>query len=639
MTGEVDYEAERARTVARRRVAIVAAAIVAAVAAVVAILVLGGGPDPQEAVEEFVAAYETGDYEAAAALTEGEPSRVAKALKANVDGLDGAKLEADVVEVEQDGDRANATTEMRWQVPGIGEFAYEDARIALIRSDDRWLVRWAEDVVHPALDDNGERLGTERVASERAPILARDGQALVQPRPVVEVGVVAAGLSQSQVQRAVAAIAGATEADGKALRRSLQAADSPDNFVPAITLREEEFAEVSDRLEPVPGVEFGFRELPLAPTKEFARALLGIVAPATAEQLEELGDPYAVGDNVGQFGLQAEYERRLAGTPDRAIIVRDREGAPVETLFELEGERGKPLRTTLDARVQAAAERALGSGEDVTALVAVEPESGDVLAAASRPVEDAFNRGFEGQYPPGSTFKVVTTAALLAAGLDPDEIVDCPPTITVGGRSFRNFEGGAAGAVPFRRDFAESCNTAFISLADRLAPPALRDAGELFGLGRKYELGVPAFSGDVPVQEDPVEQAASMIGQSEILASPLAMAGVAATVVDGRWRAPRVLASDPRDEGPRLDTAQLAELRSMMRDVVTSGTGTALADVPGQPLGKSGTAEYGSGDPPPTHAWFIAARDDVAVAVLAEDKPSGGEYAAPIAARFLDGLG
>ena len=170
----------------------------------------------------------------------------------------------------------------------------------------------------------------------------------------------------------------------------------------------------------------------------------------TAEQLEELGEPYAVGDNVGQFGLQRSYERRLAGTPRRAVITRLADGTPADTLLEVEGERGRPLRTTLDGEVQVAAEEALGDSGDVTALIAVEPSSGDVLAAASRPVDDAFDRGFQGRYPPGSTFKVITTAALLDAGLDPDETVECPPTIAVGGRSFRNFEGGAAGAVPFR---------------------------------------------------------------------------------------------------------------------------------------------------------------------------------------------
>ena len=75
-----------------------------------------------------------------------------------------------------------------------------------------------------------------------------------------------------------------------------------------------------------------------------------------------------------------------------------------------------------------------------------------------------------------------------------------------------------------------------------------------------------------------------------------------------------------------------------MREVVTSGTGTALAGVPGDPMGKSGTAEYGSGDPPPTHALFIALRGDVAVAVLVEHGASGGEVAAPVVARFFNAL-
>ena len=98
----------------------------------------------------------------------------------------------------------------------------------------------------------------------------------------------------------------------------------------------------------------------------------------------------------------------------------------------------------------------------------MQPSTGDVLAVANRPGDSSYDRALLGRYPPGSTFKVVTTAALLRDGLVPDETVDCPPTIAVEGKSFRNFEGGAAGAVPFRQDFEQSCNTAFVSLAGRL---------------------------------------------------------------------------------------------------------------------------------------------------------------------------
>ena len=244
----------------------------------------------------------------------------------------------------------------------------------------------------------------------------------------------------------------------------------------------------------------------------------------------------------------------------------------------------------------------------------------------------------EGTYAPGSTFKVVSTAALLRDGLDVGDTVKCPTTIEAGGRQFKNFEGGAAGAVPFSRDFAVSCNTAFVSLAPRLAPDALTRTARDYGLGRKLELALPAAGGKVPPGEDAVERAAAMIGQHEILASPLAMALVAATVADGRWRAPRLLAGDPRRPGPALGGSERDTLRSLMRLVVTEGSGTALAGVPGEVRGKSGTAEFGGGDPPPTHAWFIAFRDDLAVAVLVERGRSGGSVAAPLAARFFNAL-
>ena len=224
------------------------------------------------------------------------------------------------------------------------------------------------------------------------------------------------------------------------------------------------------------------------------------------------------------------------------MVIRDRvTGAVSGTLLRLAGGRGRPLRTLLDRAVQTAAEQALGDSEKAAALVAVEPSSGAVLAVANRPGESTYDRALLGRYPPGSTFKVVTTAALLGAGLRPDETVDCPATLAVDGKPFRNFEGSARGAVPFREDFVQSCNTAFVSLARRLDRDALTEAARTFGLGERLAPGVPAAGADVPAPRDAVGQAAMMIGQDRILASPLAMASVAATVAAGRWRAPRLL--------------------------------------------------------------------------------------------------
>jgi len=602
-----------------------------AVAAFGVILVREGTePDPGDAVDEFLSDWSAGRDRAAGGRTDA-PRAAAAGLRANRAGLDGARLEAEALDVAEEGDEATARVRLRWDVPGLGPWEYR-TRVPLAKDEGDWQVRWTPTLVHPKLDP-GTRLGTTRSFSERAPILDRTGGAIVQDRPVVRVGAVVSEVSDP---RATAdGLARVLDVDRRPILRQLRGG-GPQQFVEAIVLREEDYAAVRGALAEVPDVTAIDGTAPLAPTREFARALLGTVAPVTAEQLKRLGRGYAAGDEVGQWGLQARFERRLAGTPTRGIVVRTSEGTPVETLVERAGRRGRPLRTTLDPRVQAAAETALGDRADEAALVAIQPSNGDVLAVANRPADSSFDRALEGRYPPGSTFKVMSTAALLRAGLDTGETVDCPRTITVEGKLFRNFEGSAAGAVPFSQDFAQSCNTAFVSLAGRLRPDALTRTGRDLGLGRRLELPLRAPAAQIPPGRTAVERAAAMIGQHEILASPLSMAGVAGTVAAGRWRAPRLLASDPHIAGeplPERDT-----LAGLMRSVVTSGTGTALAGVAGEPAGKSGTAEYGGGDPPPTHAWFIAYRGDLAVAVLVEKGRSGGSVAAPLAAAFFGAL-
>jgi cell division protein FtsI/penicillin-binding protein 2 len=205
--------------------------------------------------------------------------------------------------------------------------------------------------------------------------------------------------------------------DPRPLARAI-GAGGPKQFVEAITLRVGDYARVASRLRAVPDVETIEGEAPLTPARAFARALLGTVAPATAEQLKRLRSGYTVADQVGQWGLQARFERRLAGTPTKRVVIRAR-GVPIETLHRRRGRRGRPLRTTLDRRVQEAAEEALGDRREKAALVALQPSTGDILAVANRPVDSTYDRALEGHYAPGSTFKVITTPALLRAGLTP----------------------------------------------------------------------------------------------------------------------------------------------------------------------------------------------------------------------------
>jgi cell division protein FtsI/penicillin-binding protein 2 len=604
------------------RLAAVTALVLAVAAAIAAAVLLigGGGPPASEAAEKFATAWSRGDDRGAAQFTNA-PDRALADLQANRRGLDDASVRVRVTDVTEDDETAVARLAVSWDVPGVGPFRYR-SRMRLDKGEDDWTVRWARQVVHLRLADE-QRLDTTREAAERGNIVARDGRAIVRDRTVYRVG-----LERDKVDdigASARALADVVDVDAGPLRRALRNA-GPQQFVEAITMRPGDYEEIDGALEDVPGALAVEAEAPLAESREFARALLGSVGPATAEQLEKLGGKRGPGDVIGQSGLQARYEEQLGGTAGSAVIIREADGTPADTLLEVDAKPGRPLRTTLDIDVQRAAEDALADRDDEAALVAVEPSSGDVLAVANRPTDDGYDRALEGRYPPGSTFKVVSTTALLRAGLDPDETVDCPQTFNVGGRDFKNFEGNAAGAVPFSVDFAQSCNTAFVSLTERLDADALTETARDFGLE------------EVPPGEDLVERAAAMIGQARILASPLEMAGVAATVAAGRWHEPRLIRADKKHAGPRLDAGELDTLRALTRDVITSGTGTALASVHGDVHGKSGTAEYGSGDPPPTHAWFIAYRDNVAIAVLVENGRSGGTVAAPIAERFFSAL-
>jgi cell division protein FtsI/penicillin-binding protein 2 len=620
---------------ARGLVILVLLAGIAVVAGAAYVLFLRDpGPTSRETLEAFTGTWSGGD-DAGAARATTDAAVAVKALRANRRGLDGAKLRASVLSVHEDGDRARGRVHLSWQVPQFGRFAYDTT--AALRKNDKagWQVVWDPKLVHPALD-SGTRLGTSVARPARGRILDRDGRPIVTDRAVVHVGV--ARNKVSDPDATAQAMAKVVDVDAGAYARAIRRA-GPQQFVEAVTLREADFEDRQTALQAVPGLQTLDATAPLAPTRGFARALLGTVAPATAEQLERLGSAYGPGAQVGQFGLEARFERRLAGAPTRKVVVRLEDGTQDRTLRAKGGTPGRALRTTLDRDVQAAAEAALGTRAAPAAFVALQPSTGDVLAVANRPTSSSFDRALAGRYAPGSTFKVVSTAALLRDGLRVNAPVACPKTINVGGRSFKNFEGEAGGAVPFAQDFAISCNTAFVSLSGRLPADALQRSARDFGLGRKAKLPLRVAPSQVPPGVDRVERAAAMIGQARIAASPLQMAGVAATVAGGRWRAPRLVASDQHTSGPPVSGDVLATLRSLMRRVVTSGTGTAVAGVPGEVIGKTGTAEFGSGNPPPTHAWFIAARGDLAIAVLVERGRSGGSVAAPIAARFFSALG
>jgi cell division protein FtsI/penicillin-binding protein 2 len=563
-------------------------------------------------------------------------------------------------------DRAEVPFHARLRLRALGEWPYE-GRLRLVRRDDRWRVDWSPATLHPQLTGD-LRFQRTRTWPERAPILAADGSELAGPGEVVTVSVV--GERVKDPAEVGDALVEHVEVPRAAAERALADAERrPNQAVPVATLPEVDYQAVKDAIYPVPGLSFqeGVGRQYDGPAS--ARMLLGSVGPVTADDLKQLGAPYQTGDQVGHGnGLEAAFERRLAGTPSGEVRLAGKDGKAAKVLHTFAGKDGEPVETTLDPLAQRAAESALDPLGKPAALVAVRPSSGELVAVVNTPV-DGYNRALLGRYPPGSTFKVVTAEALLAGGLRPGDQVDCPKQAKIGGRTFGNFEDEVLGRIPFSSAFAHSCNTAFVQqAAKRLDGDELVTAASRFGFNLAPSPGIPAVTSRVPTPSDRADLAAESFGQGRVTASPLQMALVAATVAEGRWHQPTLVAGEAAEAGESggaadptqpggsdaskendsggsqpakspdpLDPGVAKTLRTLMRQVVTGGT-AADASLPGNVAGKTGTAEFGTGDPLPTHAWFIGFRGDLAFAVVVEDGGVGGRVAAPVAARFLNGL-
>ena len=305
--------------------------------------------------------------------------------------------------------------------------------------------------------------------------------------------------------------------------------------------------------------------------------------------------------------------------------------------------------------------------------MALRPSSGAVLAAASGPGSNGYDTALLGQYAPGSIFKIVDSLAMIRNGMTPDSTVECPATLTVDGRTFKNAEGYPAsslGSVTLRDAFAHSCNTAFINARDTVSQAQLEAAATSLGVAVEAPaLGAGAFLGSVPGDATGTEHAASMIGQGKVLMSPLAAAIMAGSVAKGAPVSPQlVLNPGPttRQQAPQqpprhalcrrdgvsfrpgpgripgtpVTAAEAAALADMMRAVVTSGHTGFLASVPGAPVAaKTGTAEFGSDNPPKTHAWIVAVHGDLAVAVFVEEGGLGATVSGPLLKEFLTAAG
>ncbi|BCN45984.1 penicillin-binding transpeptidase domain-containing protein [Prescottella equi] len=566
----------------------------ATVLAVASALVLsgcgGGDPSPEQ---RFADALSSGDVQAAADLTS-DPAAASTAITAMLDGLNA---QGRSFSVSENGDAFTLAAD--WSFGDGKQWQYStEGRV------DGDVIAWDPAVLAPGLAA-GSTVRFTPTSGTPAEVRASDGQPIMTQQVVTLVDV--------QAPADTAALARLLNPIVPTITAESLGADvgkSDGKPITAVALREQDVEPVRDQLAAVPGVELVQQTRLLTVDRALSSPVLADLTTVWQEQQDESAG-WAV-----QLVNADGTARRLAG----------QDAAPVPD-----------IDTTLDLRLQTRAEDALASVPQPAAIVALRPSTGAVLAVAQNAPADAQGAiALTGLYPPGSTFKTVTTSAALQAGkVTPDTVLPCPGTENIEGRQIPNDDNFDLGSVPLHSAFAHSCNTTMGRLAVSLPPDALQQAALQFGLGVDYVTpGLTTVTGTVPTAQTPAERVESAIGQGAVTASPFGMALVAASIANGTTPAPTMIVGKPgvADRSVTPTPADVdAALRSMMRETVTDGTARTLADLPNLE-GKTGTAEYGEGTRP--HGWFVGMDGDLAFAVFVAGADSSGP-ALEAAGRFL----
>ncbi|MER8100132.1 penicillin-binding transpeptidase domain-containing protein [Kitasatospora sp. NPDC094016] len=343
--------------------------------------------------------------------------------------------------------------------------------------------------------------------------------------------------------------------------------------------------------------------------------------------------------------LQDNAHKLLPPDPNKdqdagsAVVISDPAGKGAsDKLFTIvEPKPGKPFKVTIDNTIQAAAEKAMTDlGGKSGSIAAIEPSTGQVLAFANAPANGQ-NRAFTGLLAPGSTMKIVTSAALLEAGVNPDTAVACPEKSSNPVAIPNDFPGAFPNNT-LQQDFMMSCNTAFINQGlTSLKPETLSStAKDVFGIGLEWKTGLPNTDGKVPpTPGSKDEQAMNYIGQGKVQMNPLAIASITATVQSGAFKQPILVAGLPQQAAARQIAPDVAgKLRAMMNATATGGTAKdVMAGITDNAGAKTGSAEVAGATT--TNSWFTAYRGNIAVAAEVQGGGHGVDAAGPAVASLL----
>jgi len=546
------------------------------------------------------------------------------------------------------------------------------------------------------------RVRIKRVPGTRGMMFDRQGQLLVDSRPSFDLIFVPE--DSEDPENTLRLLARYLKRDETELLKTFEEGKSRAAFDEMVLGRDVDWSAVvaveSHQLE-LPGVSLRTRPRRSYADGAMAAHVLGYLGEINQKQLKILKEQgYVVGDEIGQYGLERRWEELLRGQSGGQQVEVDALGRRVRVLHEVTDVPGYTVRLTLDRPMQEAAYEAL-KGKEGT-IVALDVNSGAILALASTPafdpnvfargikseewsalVKDQLrplnNRATQGQFPPGSTFKIIMAIAALEEGvINPESFIQDPGFFPFGNRSFRDWKKGGHGAVNLHRAIVESCDTYFYQLGPKLGIDRIAKWARAYGLGEKTGIALDdERNGLIPDTEwkrkryrqpwFPGETISVAIGQGYVTVTPLQMANMMAAVANGGklfrpYLVSKVESLDGatvREYGPELirtielkpDT--LNRVRNALADVVSGagGTGGAARTPLIQIAGKTGTAQviemkavylkseqlsYFNRD----HAWFVSYapvdNPQVAIAVLVEHGGHGGEAAAPMAKKVFE---
>jgi len=485
----------------------------------------------------------------------------------------------------------------------------------------------------------------------------------------------------------------------ESIRAMLEDADSTRSKYDPVKIKEQapwdEVAVVEAHQEDLPGAIIEPEHQRHYPYEGLASHQLGYIGKVTqAQRKQEQSD---LGILSGQGGLEKIYDKLLRGIAGRRMIQVNAAGRKVKDLGIEEPRPGTDIYLTIDLDVQRAAEEALG--DRAGAVVAMDPNSGEILALVSHPNYDPnlfprgispkdwdrlsndpshplYNRAIQSVYPPGSTFKIVVSLAGLETGIiNPDEKITCKGHLRSGRRTFRCWKKGGHGSVDFHRGLVESCDVYFYTMGERIGFDTVAKYAHELGLGsltgilmsdekaglipttdwKRKKTGEPWYPGDTYINS---------IGQGFVQVSPIQACQMMSVLANGGvlYR-PRLL-KHTRNRETGVVTQGRVELRKriVLKPEVLEKIRSALAGVVAEPggtahgaatplatvAGKTGTAQVIAQAVPgrklaaesQDHAWFVSyapvENPRIAVAVLVEHGGHGGAAAAPVAKKVIE---